>query len=42
MLTFDFNLFIDQRRMKEIRMYLTRLRLNADKIDKPKREREVC
>lgn len=28
----------DHRRMKDIRHYLTRLRLNPDKIDKPKRE----
>lgn len=28
----------DQRRMKEIRIYLTKLRLNPDKIDKPKKE----
>lgn len=30
----------DQRRMKEIRVYLTKLRLNPEKIDKPKKE--VC
>ncbi|XP_071092994.1 SANT and BTB domain regulator of class switch recombination-like isoform X2 [Haliotis cracherodii] len=28
----------DQRRMKDIRLYLTKLRLKADRIDKPKRE----
>ncbi|XP_078337550.1 SANT and BTB domain regulator of class switch recombination-like isoform X2 [Crassostrea virginica] len=28
----------DHRRMKDIRHYLTRLRLNPDKIDKPKKE----
>ncbi|XP_052074715.1 SANT and BTB domain regulator of class switch recombination-like isoform X1 [Mytilus californianus] len=28
----------DQRRMKEIRVYLTKLRLNPEKIDKPKKE----
>ncbi|XP_060079266.1 SANT and BTB domain regulator of class switch recombination-like [Ylistrum balloti] len=28
----------DHRRMKDIRLYLTKLRLNPDKIDKPKKE----
>ncbi|KAJ8312380.1 hypothetical protein KUTeg_009753 [Tegillarca granosa] len=34
----------DHRRMKEIRYYLTKLRLNTDKVDKPnlKREGKTC
>lgn len=32
------NIFSDQRRMKEIRMYLAKLRMNPDKVDKPKKE----
>ena len=32
------SLFSDQRRIKEVRLYLTKLRLNPERVERPKKE----
>ena len=34
-------LFSDQRRIKEVRLYLTKLRLNPERVERPKKEVQV-